>query len=254
MTLRLRKFDMSAMKPDRVSVMIGMRNRGKSFLVKDLLWHHKDIPSGTVMSGIETMDHFYSRFIPSECVHDTYDPQMIETIVKHQRTNQAPDPRTIVVMDDCVYDHSWIRHRATQFMFMHSRSIHTTVIMSMQYAMGFPPNLRSSIDYVFLFQERIMANRRRLYEQFGATITDFDTFLQILDTCGEYECIVIDNTTTSNALEDILFWYKAAPHPDFHTLPWSTPTSARKKSEEIFEDREQNVCTGPNKAPESPPA
>jgi len=65
MTLELKKFDMKTItfKPDEnkgpVIVMIGRRDTGKSFLVRDLLYHHRDIPIGTVMSGTEAGNGFF---------------------------------------------------------------------------------------------------------------------------------------------------------------------------------------------------
>ena len=52
MNLNLRKFDIRSITPDKVCVFIGKRETGKSFLVKDLLWHHRAVPIGTVISGI----------------------------------------------------------------------------------------------------------------------------------------------------------------------------------------------------------
>ena len=46
------KFD-SKKASGPVIVLIGRRDTGKSFLVKDLLYHHQDIPIGTVISGTE---------------------------------------------------------------------------------------------------------------------------------------------------------------------------------------------------------
>ena len=44
----------------------------------------------------------------------------------------------------------------------------------------------------------------------------FEVFCQVMDQCTEnYECLVIDNTTKSNKLEDTVFWYKADTHNDF---------------------------------------
>ena len=57
MTLELKRFDMREIrfKPDQntgpVIVLIGRRDTGKSYLVRDLLYHHQDIPIGTVISG-----------------------------------------------------------------------------------------------------------------------------------------------------------------------------------------------------------
>ena len=57
MTLELKKFDMSMITFKKeenkgpVVVLIGRRDTGKSFLVRDLLYHHRNIPLGTVISG-----------------------------------------------------------------------------------------------------------------------------------------------------------------------------------------------------------
>ena len=57
MSLELRKFNMREITFKKeenkgpVIVMIGRRDTGKSFLVRDLLFYHQDIPIGTVMSG-----------------------------------------------------------------------------------------------------------------------------------------------------------------------------------------------------------
>ena len=64
MTLELKKFNMREItfKPDEnkgpVIVMIGRRDTGKSFLVRDLLFYHQDIPIGTVISGTEAGNGF----------------------------------------------------------------------------------------------------------------------------------------------------------------------------------------------------
>ena len=44
MNLELKKFDLSNIKKDKVCVFIGKRETGKSFLVRDLLYCHQDIP------------------------------------------------------------------------------------------------------------------------------------------------------------------------------------------------------------------
>jgi len=37
-----------------------------------------------------------------------------------------------------------------------------------------------------------------------------------MDQCTEnYECLVINNNSKSNQLQDQIFWYKAEPHSDF---------------------------------------
>jgi ABC-type phosphate/phosphonate transport system ATPase subunit len=62
MNLELKKFDMKdiSFKPNLnqgpVIVLIGRRDTGKSYLVRDLLYYQQDIPIGTVISGTEAGD------------------------------------------------------------------------------------------------------------------------------------------------------------------------------------------------------
>ena len=42
--ISLKRFDINEIKHDKVVVLIGKRDTGKSFLVKDLLFNHNNIP------------------------------------------------------------------------------------------------------------------------------------------------------------------------------------------------------------------
>ncbi|NDE14534.1 hypothetical protein EBZ80_06340 [bacterium] len=239
---------MSRIKHDKVVVLIGKRETGKSFLVKDLLWHHQGLPVGTVISGTEGANMFYSKMVPPAFVHDEYSPLIIANVLKRQkliakkiardlseRGTTAVDPRNFLILDDCLYDGSWIRDKNVRYLFMNGRHVHTMFIITMQYAMGIPPNLRTNIDYVFILRENIVANRRRLYEQYAGMFPDFDSFCQVMNQCTEnFECLVIDNNAKSNKLEDQVFWYKATPHPDFRLCDaslWSLPAAPERGEE-----------------------
>lgn len=220
---------MAKIKHDKVVVLIGKRETGKSFLVKDLMWHNQGLPCGTVISGTEGANQFYSRMVPPLFVHDEYSPLVIGNVLKRQklmakkiakdlgeRGTTSVDPRNFLILDDCLYDSSWIRDKNVRYLFMNGRHVHTMFIITMQYALGIPPNLRTNIDYVFILRENIMNNRRKLYEQYAGMFPDFDSFCQVMNQCTEnYECLVIDNNAKSNKLEDQVFWYKAQTRPDF---------------------------------------
>jgi len=91
MNLELKKFDMKNIKfksnetQGPVIVLIGRRDTGKSFLVKDLLYHHQDIPIGTVISGTEAGNGFYAKMVPKLFIHDEYNTAIIENILKRQK-------------------------------------------------------------------------------------------------------------------------------------------------------------------------
>jgi hypothetical protein len=225
----LKKFDISKIDDDKVVVLIGKRDTGKSFLVRDLLYHHKDLPIGTVISGTESANSFYGTIIPSIFIHEEYTPELLHNAVRRQklvvkrmvrevhRTGRTGiDPRAFLVLDDCLYDNDWVKDKNIRCLFMNGRHYKVMFVITMQYPLGVPPNLRCNIDYVFILRENIVSNRKRIYDNFAGMFPSFEVFCQVMDQCTEdYECLVIHNNAKSNRIEDQVFWYKAAPHPDF---------------------------------------
>ena len=235
MTLELKKFDMKTIsfRPDEnkgpVIVLIGRRDTGKSFLVRDLLFYHQDIPIGTVISGTEAGNGFYSEHVPKLFIHEEYNSAIIENILKRQRIvlkqikkeTQAYgksniDARAFVILDDCLYDNSWSREKVMRLLFMNGRHWKIMLVITMQYPLGVPPNLRTNIDYTFILREPYISNRKRIYENYAGMFTTFESFCQVMDQCTEnYECLVIANNAKSNKLEEQIFWYKASSHNNF---------------------------------------
>ena len=235
MTLELKRFDMKSIsfKPNEskgpVVVLIGRRDTGKSFLVRDLLYYHQDIPIGTVISGTEEGNGFYSKMVPKLFIHNEYNTAIIENILKRQRSvlkqikkevetfkRSTIDPRTFVILDDCLYDNTWSRDKMMRLLFMNGRHWKVMLIITMQYPLGIPPALRTNIDYVFILREPYIANRKRIFENYAGMFPTFESFCQVMDQCTEnYECLVINNNAKSNKLQDQVFWYKADSHTDF---------------------------------------
>jgi hypothetical protein len=235
MNLELRKFDMRSItfkaneSKGPVIVLIGRRDTGKSYLVRDLLYYHQDIPIGTVISGTEEGNGFYGKLVPKLFIHNEYNTAIIENILKRQKqvlkqinremqqfNRSTIDPRTFVILDDCLYDNSWSRDKLMRCLFMNGRHWKVMLVITMQFALGVPPALRTNIDYVFILRDPYLSNRRRIYENFAGMFPTFEAFCQIMDQCTEnYECLVINNNAKSNKLQDQIFWYKADGHADF---------------------------------------
>ena len=233
--LQLNKFDLRQINFDPkenkgpVIVLIGRRDTGKSYLVRDLLYHQQDIPIGTVISGTEAGNGFYSEHIPKLFIHDEYNTAIIENILKRQKNvlkevkkeianykKSKIDPRTFVILDDCLYDSSWTKDKMMRLLFMNGRHWKVMLIITMQYPLGIPPNLRTNIDYVFILREPYIANRKRIWENYAGMFPTFESFAQVMDQCTEnFECLVVNNNAKSNKLQDQIFWYKAEHHQDF---------------------------------------
>jgi len=212
-------------------IVIGKKDTGKSFLIRDILFNTQScFPVGTVISGTEVANEFFQNMIPSKFIHDKYAPQIVMNVIKRQMNIKQTrnkdkatkggqsniDPRAFLILDDCLYDASWIKEESTRYVFMNGRHIDMMTMITMQYPLGITPNLRTNVDFVFILRENILGNRRRIYENYAGMFPTFEMFCDFMDQCTEnYECLVICNNVSSNKLEDQVFWYKASDHPPF---------------------------------------
>ena len=212
-------------------VVIGKKDTGKSFLVKDILFNCQAcFPVGTVISGTEVANEFFQHMVPSKLIHDKYKPDIVMNTIKRQLAvkthrngdknksggNSNVDPRAFLILDDCLYDSTWIREESTRYVFMNGRHIDLMTIITMQYPLGITPNLRTNVDFIFILRETMINNRKRIYDNYAGMFPTFEMFCNFMDQCTEdYNCLVICNGVSSNRLEDQVFWYKASDHPAF---------------------------------------
>ena len=226
MDLDLCKFNMASIASDSVVIFVGKRNTGKSFLTRDLLYHHQDIPVGTVICATEGVNGFYSKIVPKLFIHEDYHETIVENFMKRQRrvvsklqqsgNKSQIDTRAFLILDDCLYDNSWTKSVNIRAVFMNGRHLGIFFIVTMQYALGIPPQLRTNIDFVFILRENIHQNRKRIYECYAGVFQEFGLFCQVMDQCtNNFECLVINNTIKENGIEKQAFWYKADARPDF---------------------------------------
>ena len=219
MNIQLRKFNPASMKDDKVCVLIGKRNTGKSTLVTDILYHKKHLPAGIVMSATEEGNHHYQQFVPDLFIYSDYDREAIERVLERQRQillRNKPISPAFILLDDCMYDKKFMKDTCIRKCFMNGRHWKIFFMLTMQYCMDLTPDLRANVDYVFILRENIIQNREKLYKAFFGIFPTFDMFNQIMNACTEnYECLVLDNTSKSNKIEDCVFWYKAKLHPQF---------------------------------------
>lgn len=239
MNFTIKKFNMETIR-DRCEidsrkspmiVVIGKKDTGKSFLVKDILFNTQAaFPVGTVISGTEVANEFFQHMVPSKLIHDKYKPDIVMNTIKRQLAvkthrnqdknrsggNSNVDPRAFLILDDCLYDSTWIREESTRYVFMNGRHIDLMTIITMQYPLGITPNLRTNVDFIFILRETMINNRKRIYDNYAGMFPTFEMFCQFMDQCTEdYNCLVICNGVSSNKLEDQVFWYKASDHPPF---------------------------------------
>ena len=211
---------MAQIREGGVVALIGRRNTGKSFLCRDILYNHRDIPVGQVISETEEANQFYTNFVPKLFIHKEFTTDIIQNLLKRQKNmiqkinggETTTDPRAFLILDDC----SWKNDKSMEPLFMNGYHHKILSLLTIKYALDIPPRSRSMVDYVFILRDNCKSNRKRLYEHYASMFPTFEMFCQVMDQCTEnYECLVINNNAKSNKLCDQVFWYKAEQRPDF---------------------------------------
>eukprot|EP00899_Mesostigma_viride_P007348 jgi/Mesvir1/16614/Mv10148-RA.1 len=218
MDVNLRKFDPSRIKDDSVVCIVSKRGSGKTTLATDIMYHKRHIPSGIVLSGTEGSNKHWGKHVPSLFIYNQFNRGALKALIKNQKAKakRGDSSHAFVVMDDCVYDATVMRDPCIQEIALNGRHMHIFFLFITQYTMNVWPVIRSNIDYVFALKENIIMNREKLYKNFFGIVPTFEAFCHILNECTQnYECLVIDHTSGSNRLEDVIFWYKGEVRPPF---------------------------------------
>ena len=198
-------------------VVIGKPGTGKTTLITSLLYAKKHIfPTGIVVSGTEDSNGHYKKIFPDSFVYEKYNEDLVQNFIKRQKIakQHLSNPWAVILLDDCTDDPKIFSKSLQQGMYKNGRHWKMWYILSLQYGMDIRPVIRTNIDGVFILREPNLRNRRVLWENYASIIPDFSMFCDIMDQItDDYTALYIHNSTTSNKLDECIFYYKAKRVP-----------------------------------------
>ena len=230
-TLYINELDINTLKPEHSKdykngskiVIIGAPGTGKSTIIKSIIYSKKHILAiGQVFSGTEDSNGFFGEFFPESFIYNGLDASELtplDNFKKRQKiARQYIEPTggyswALNVIDDCTYDTAFLKKPIYRDLLKNGRHYSMLHILSLQYCLDIKPDIRVNINGVFILRESRLDIRKKLYENYGGCIPSFDMFCQIMDALTtDYTAIYINNMSTSNKIEDNVFYYKADPN------------------------------------------
>jgi GTPase SAR1 family protein len=205
-------------------VVIGKPGTGKSSIISSLIYEKSHIfPVGIVMNGTEDSNHHYAGtkekpgMIPPAFVYNSLEKTKLEDFIKRQKIakEHLANPWSLLVIDDCMDDPKIFNDTLFQSLYKLGRHWKMFYIFGLQYCLDIKPTIRVNIDGTFILRELNIKIRKSLWENYAGVVGDFTTFCSIMDQLtDDYTALYINNATTSNKIEDCVFWYKAKSVPD----------------------------------------
>jgi hypothetical protein len=246
--IQLKRFPIDKMAEHCTIAMVAKRASGKSYLTREILYHKRDVPV-VVISKTEKLNTFYGEFTPNSFIYDSFDTEILSRIYERQSKlnednknrkkegKKVKDDRLMLIMDDCMSSKGdWLKDPQILELFFNGRHHHLSFILTMQFSLGIPPELRSNFDYIFLLAEDFISNRKRLYEHYAGMFPSFQIFEQVFgEITDNYGVMVIDNRVHSKNIADKVYWYKARDVPEF-----SIGNTKYKKYHKEHYDKEWN--------------
>lgn len=207
-------------------VVLGKRRSGKTILQRQLLHDlYKDRGRVVVFTGSEEGKEFFPQFVDDSYIYDGFPDEVIDRCFHGQKQQKRkyggkregkeegpapPDLDMACVLEDLSFDTKVMKSKQLSELFHNGRHMNMTVIMAVQYVMSMPPKIRSNIDYVFIFKDNNVMNRRNIHKSWGGVINSFVEFDEIMQAVtDDHRCMVIDNTSQKSSPDQCLYWYKA---------------------------------------------
>lgn len=219
----LLEFDPKTIKAGNIVLIIGKRNTGKSFLIRDLMYYQRQIPCGFVIAPTSDVNDFFHLMLPKKYIRQQYDDSLLQKLFARQQqaiNEKWENPEAFLIMDDCMsYSKRWDKIEEIRKMFCNGRWYKILMIMTSQEVMGFPPLLRQNADYVFISKNNNQNLRKNLYQHYASVFPHQSAFNIAMDEYTEnYGYIVINNMSTKNDLQSQAFWYRAKKREPYKLL------------------------------------
>ena len=212
------EFNLEKLVKNPAIMIIGKRECGKSWLILNIMHHMFSagkINNLFVFSKTEKMNKFYSHYTTD--IYQEYSSNVIKKILNKQEENN--NSKCMVIFDDCIMLNNVSKCHKFADLIYNGRNYNITVVVSVQFPMGFSPEVRNNFDHIFLFDDDVISNIKRMYDHYAGIFPTFASFQQIFkQITGNFSSMVISQINAKN-ITDKIHSHKAIEINDKFNIP-----------------------------------
>lgn len=247
--LKITKFDLDKIPSNSVVLVVGKRGTGKTTLTADIMYTlRKKFHAGICFSSTEESNSYWAKHICDSMIYSDFDQGIYENFIKEQRriNSKLEKPiNTFALFEDTMYAKTLRNNKEIRGSFFNGRHWNLFLIVTMQYVLDLPPELRSNVDFIFVLRNNVICDKEKIWKHFAGFVPSFQLFQKIFNKCTNgYECLVISNMSKSNDIGDCLFWYEAKIRNKFKVgrkSMWIYHHAMKKMTDEEEDDRDERV-------------
>jgi len=215
----LYEFDFSDFPENAAIIASGKRRSGKNYLTRDLVYNYfrgncetAFLFSPTSEIAINSFD-----FIPKEYRYEEYNIDIVEKILQRQKSlimntpNKPNKHKTLLILDDLQSSNDGVKRKHIEKLFLTARHFRVSLIVNFQFPkVDMSPTIRDNVDVIFVFPQNSYSNKELFALQYLSIDDNKKRGFEIINQYAlGYQCLVINNTETSNKYQDFCYYYKA---------------------------------------------
>lgn len=220
----LREFNIRDIEPSSSWLILGPPGSGKSTFVEDLVKFNKHkYPVCRIVTSVAQTHRRWCEIVPPIFVHGTFKFENEENFIKQRQVplsiKNGIGKYCVYILDDVDLPKKSFQNNFFSMLFKQgSRHWCMMSILVNQYALEFPPEVRSAASYIVILKYTSKNDRQKIFKNYGGeTLFGSETiFNKVLDEfTGNKRCVIIKQRSDSNNPEDSVFFYQISEPSDW---------------------------------------
>lgn len=171
--------------------IIGERGCGKFTLILNILKNIENTIDKCIIYDYAYDDDKYTfmKNLNYE-IKNNIDIDELDDIIKCHKNNV--DKHMVIIIHNFVVQKIF-NEKIILDLVTNSRYYNVSIIFVVKYPLSFPPEIRCQFDYIFMYNDEFISNKKRLYDHYGGRYESFNNFNKVLSNINKYDSLLFDH-------------------------------------------------------------